>query len=152
MKRAWGAKPPVDDFVARWLGILEVWRAETDLSLSRVDLQHLLTQLLLWFEGGMFQQRQPAPRVFPTRKAFAPGNAKEHKWGKYRDSVQKTWRSSRGRAGRSHTPTVLVELVEGRVWGMVWAVLRLESCSGHSDTGAAEREPSGAQGGVARIA
>ena len=63
--------------MARWVGILEVWRAKRDLSLSKADLQHLLTQLLSWFEGGMFQQRQPAPGVFPARKASATGNAKE---------------------------------------------------------------------------
>ena len=84
-----GAAPSLDDFVARWLGILEVWTAEKDLSLSRADLQHLLTQILCWFEGGMFQQRQPAPRVFPACKASTPGNAKEQKWGKYKDSVLK---------------------------------------------------------------
>ena len=28
----------LDDFVARWVGVLEVWRVEKDLSLSRVDL------------------------------------------------------------------------------------------------------------------
>ena len=50
-----GATPSLDDFVAKWVGILEVWRAERDLSLSTVDLQHLLTQLLSWFEGGMFR-------------------------------------------------------------------------------------------------
>ena len=49
-----GATPSLDDFVARWMGVLEVWRAGKDLSLCRSDLQHLLKQLLSWFDGGMF--------------------------------------------------------------------------------------------------
>ena len=53
------------------------------------NMQHLLTQLLSWFDGGMFRRRQPAPGVFPARKTAAPKSAKEQKWGKYRDSVLK---------------------------------------------------------------
>ena len=34
----------LDDFVARWVGVLEVWRSEKNWSLSRGDLQHLLDQ------------------------------------------------------------------------------------------------------------
>ena len=33
-----GAVRTVDDFVARWLGVWEVWRGEKDLSLSRMDV------------------------------------------------------------------------------------------------------------------
>ena len=80
-----GTTPSLDDFVAKWVGDMEAWRAERDLSLSKVDLQHLTARLLSWFEGGMLQQRQPAPGVFPAQRAAAPGNAKERKWGVYRD-------------------------------------------------------------------
>ena len=63
-----GETPSLDDLVARRVGALEVWRAEKDLSVSRVDLQHLIEQLHLWFEGGMFQPRQPAPGVYLEKR------------------------------------------------------------------------------------
>ena len=39
------AAPLLDDFVAQWAQVLETWRADRDMSLSRLDLQHLLDQL-----------------------------------------------------------------------------------------------------------
>ena len=59
--------PSLDDFVACSLGALEVWRAEKDMSLSRAALQHLISQLISWFDGGMFQQWQPEDGVFPRK-------------------------------------------------------------------------------------
>ena len=81
----------LDDFVAQWMGVLEVWRAEKNLSLSRADLQHLLDQLNLWFSWGMFQQRVPAPsagtRGFPEKSVAPTASAKERKCGQFRDGV-----------------------------------------------------------------
>ena len=68
-------------------GVLEVWRAEKDLLLSRVDLEHLIDQLFSWFTGGMFIQKAPAARVYPAKPTATPGDLKEHKWGQYRDAV-----------------------------------------------------------------
>ena len=33
-----GGQPSLDDFVARWMGILEMWRTEWNMSLSHPDL------------------------------------------------------------------------------------------------------------------
>ena len=82
-----GGHPSLDDFVARWVGVLEVWRAEKNLSLAHGDLQHLLDQLNMWFTGGMFQQRMPALGVFPRKPAASAASTKEQKWGQYRDGV-----------------------------------------------------------------
>ena len=84
-----GGQPSLDDFVARWMGILEVGRAEQTMSLSRPDLQQLLEQLFLWFGGGMFQKKDPAPGVFPNKTGVKPTDLKEQKWGRYRDAVVK---------------------------------------------------------------
>ena len=68
---------------------MEVWRAEKDLSLSRVDLQHLIEQLFSWFTGGMFIQKAPSAGVYSAKPTATPGDLKEQKWGKYRDAVVK---------------------------------------------------------------
>ena len=73
--------------MARWVGVLEVWRAEKDLSLPGVDLGHLIEQLFSWFTGGMFIQNAPAAGVYPAKPTATPGDLKEQKWGKYRDAV-----------------------------------------------------------------
>ena len=72
-----GGHPSLDDFVARWMGNLEVWCAEPNMSSFRPDLQHPLDHLFLWFGGGMFQKKIPTPGVFPK------------KTGQYRDGVVK---------------------------------------------------------------
>ena len=82
-----GGHPSLDDFVARWMGILEVWHAEPNMSLSHPNLQHLLDQLFLWFNGGMFQKKTPTPRVFPKKTGAKPTDLKEQNWGQYRDGV-----------------------------------------------------------------
>ena len=89
MSEGRGGGPTLDDFVARWLGVLEVWCAEKDLSLSRVHLQHLIEQLFSWFGGGMFLQRVPAPRAYPQKATAAPTDLKETKWEQYRDAIVK---------------------------------------------------------------
>ena len=82
-----GGQPSLDDFVAGWMGILEVWRAEPNMYLSRSDLQHLLDQLFQGFGGGMFQKKVPESRVFPKKSSAWPLDLKEQKWGQYRDGV-----------------------------------------------------------------
>ena len=72
-----GSMPPLDDFVARWLGILEVWRSKKDMSLSQSDLQRLIEQLLSWFEGGMFQKRQQQPRLFPRKSTVKSASSSD---------------------------------------------------------------------------
>ena len=76
--------PTLDDFVARWAGVLEVWRAEADMSLSRLGL---IEQLHSWFQGGMFQRCQPTAGAFPKKQHSLLAVTKEQKWGKYRDEV-----------------------------------------------------------------
>ena len=82
-----GALLTLDDFVACWVGVLEVCRAEKDFSLSRMDLQQLREQLYSWFAGGMFMRKTQASGVYPARTTAAPLDQKEKKWGQYRDSV-----------------------------------------------------------------
>ena len=82
-----GAVPTLDDFVARRVGVMEIWRAKKDLSLSRVDLQHLIEQLFSWFTGWMFIQKAPAAGVYPAKPTATPGDPKEQRWGQYRDAV-----------------------------------------------------------------
>ena len=55
------AAPTLDDFVAQWVGVLEVWQAEKDLSLSTVDLKHLIEHLLSWFTGGGRSYKRTRP-------------------------------------------------------------------------------------------
>ena len=64
------------------MGVLEVWGVEKDVTLSRPDLQHLL-ELLLWFDGGVFQKRMPHPRGFPKKPMATTMDLKEKKWVKY---------------------------------------------------------------------
>ena len=65
------------------MGVLEVWRAEKDLLLSRVDLQHLIQQLFSWCTGGVFIQKALTARVYPAQPTATPGDPKEQKWGEY---------------------------------------------------------------------
>ena len=37
-------RPSLDDFVARWQTVLEVWRAQKDMTVSRKDLSYLIEQ------------------------------------------------------------------------------------------------------------
>ena len=51
--------PPLDDFVARWMGIVEVWHTEPHMSLSRPDLPHLLDHLFLLVWWGHVAKENP---------------------------------------------------------------------------------------------
>ena len=106
----------LDDFVARWVGVLEVWRAEKDLSLSKVDLQHLIEQLFSWFTGGMFLLQAPGRRGLSGEAHGYAWDLKEQKWGKYRDMVVEKLARERGLAvgihrwvGKASTPWYLYE-------------------------------------------
>ena len=61
-----GIQPSLDEFVARWQTVLEVWRAQKDMTVSRKDLSYLIEQLGNWFDNKMFLVRRVPTRV-PTR-------------------------------------------------------------------------------------
>ena len=56
----------LEEFVAVWVGVLERWRGERNMSCSRVDLRHLIAQLHSWAEHKtMFHM---APKALTTAK------------------------------------------------------------------------------------
>ena len=70
-------------FVALWMGILEAWTGEKNLSCSRADLHHLLAELQGWFElATMFQRKPAAPTTAAKPVAVQPQvSVKEAKLG-----------------------------------------------------------------------
>ena len=50
-------------FMAQWLGVLESWRSERNMSCARGDLRHLVTQLQCWRAAAQATfRRGPGPQ------------------------------------------------------------------------------------------
>ena len=49
----------LEEFVAVWVGVLEIWRGGRNMSCSRVDLRHLIAQLHSWAEHKTMFHRAP---------------------------------------------------------------------------------------------
>ena len=54
------------DYVAMWVGVLEGWRGERNISCNRADLRHLIAQLQGWCESETMFIRAP---TVPTTAA-----------------------------------------------------------------------------------
>ena len=60
------------------------------MSVSRKELTYLIEQLGRWFENKMFVVRRAPVPVYPKPRVQASDvDAKEKKWGAYRDQVLK---------------------------------------------------------------
>ena len=68
----------VDNFMAQWLGVLESWCCEHNMSCDRGDLHHLVTQLQGWCLNKTMFARGPKP---PTTAYKLPVVDKQAKWG-----------------------------------------------------------------------
>ena len=79
----------LEDFVAAWVGVLESWRGERNISCSRVDLRHLIAQLHSWAEHKtMFHRAPQAPTTAKLPSARPdPLKLKEEKWGSHKQSL-----------------------------------------------------------------
>ena len=60
-----GTTPSLDDFVARWMGVLEVRQPEKKICLCRDQICNIWLKSCYRGLRGMFKQQQPDPGVFP---------------------------------------------------------------------------------------
>ena len=79
----------LEEFVAVWVGVLEIWRGERNMSCSRVDLRHLIAQLHSWADHKtMFHRAPQAPTTAKLPSARPdPLKLKEAKWGSHKRSL-----------------------------------------------------------------
>ena len=81
--------PVLDEFIAGWAGVLRRWRAEVNMSCSRLDLYTFVEILDGWFSDpampGIFKGPAHKPTTARPPRALDTLALKEAKWGKYKN-------------------------------------------------------------------
>ena len=93
----------LDEFVAGWATVLQLWRAEKNMSCSKADLHWFVGILDRWFENllmpSIFKCLPKAPTNANPPKQVDKLAQKEEKRGRYRDTAVQRLQSLEGEGG-----------------------------------------------------